>query len=83
MKEIVSAELRNPGNHGDSFCYKFQFHDIDAKGLDEELAEAVDKYFYESYKRWKLDHPNASTRQQVNLPCRRYSNSSLDSPVGE
>ena len=41
---------------------------IDTKGLDENLAEAVDKAFYEDYKTWKLDHPDASTRQRVNLP---------------
>ena len=36
--------------------------------MDENLAEAVDKAFYESYKTWKNDHPTASTRQQVNYP---------------
>ena len=34
-------------------------------GLDEELAEAVDGAFYESYRTWKHDNPTASTRQQV------------------
>ena len=41
------------------------------KGLDEDLAEAVDKAFYENYKTWKNDHPNASTGQQVNLHIRK------------
>ena len=56
---------------------------IDTKGLDEELAEAVDKDFYENYKTWKTDHPNASTRQQVicNLP--ESFNCCSDPPVGE
>ena len=36
-----------------------------SKGLDEELADAVDEAFYESYKRWKMNHPNANTWQQV------------------
>ena len=35
------------------------------KGLDEELAQAVNEAFYESYKTWKMDHPNASTGLQV------------------
>ena len=43
---------------------------IDIKGLDEDLADSVDKAFYESYKTWKNDHSNASTRQQVDLPIR-------------
>ena len=38
---------------------------INISGLDENLAEAVDTAFYESYKTWKNDHPIASTRQQV------------------
>ena len=41
---------------------------IDIEGLDEDLAYAVDKSFYENYKRWKNDHPFASTGQQVNFP---------------
>ena len=71
LNETITAELRKSGNHGDSFCYKFKqstVSTIDTKGLDEELAEAVDKDFYENYKMWKTDHPNATTRQQVKFP---------------
>ena len=39
--------------------------------MDEDLAEAVDTDFYESYKRWKMDNTNATSRQQVNLPTIR------------
>merc|ERR1711971_108810 len=49
LSEIIKAELIKTGNHG----------------LDEELAEAIKKDFYESYNRWKTDHPNASTRKQI------------------
>ena len=52
------------------------------KGLDEDLAEAVDKAFYENYKTWKNDHPNASTGQQVNLHIRTIFYPKPDSPVG-
>ena len=52
------------------------------KGLDETIAEAVAVAFYESYTTWKMDHPNASTRQQVNLPTKKDSSAYLDSPVG-
>ena len=56
---------------------------IVTKGLDEELAAAVDKDFYENYKRWKMDHCNARTRQQVNLATGINSKSSSDPSVGE
>ena len=36
-------------------------------GLEEDLAEAIDKNFYEFYKRWTLDNPNASSSQKVNI----------------
>ena len=55
---------------------------IDIKGLDEDLADSVDKAFYESYKTWKNDHPNASTRQQVDLPIRIIFDPNPDSSVG-
>ena len=59
------------------------FEWIIIKGLDEELAEAVNTDFYESYKTWKTDHPKDYTRQQVNLPTGSNSSSNLDSSVGE
>ena len=34
-------------------------------GLEEELAEAIDKDFYDSYKTWTLDNQNASSSQKV------------------
>ena len=34
-------------------------------GLEEELAEAIDKDFYDSYKTWTLDNENASFSQKV------------------
>ena len=34
-------------------------------GLEEELAEAIDKDFYDSYKTWTLDNQNASSAQKV------------------
>ena len=34
-------------------------------GFDEELADAISKSFYESYKTWKIDHPNDGKRKQV------------------
>ena len=71
LNEIITAELRKTGNHGDCFCCKFLLHWIIViEGLDEDLADAVDKSFYENYKTWKNDHPTASTRQQVNLTIR-------------
>ena len=33
--------------------------------MEEELAEAIDKDFYESYKTWTLDNQNASSSQKV------------------
>ena len=36
--------------------------------MDEDLADAVDNAFYEHYRTWKLDHPDASTNKQVNCP---------------
>ena len=35
------------------------------RGLDEELAMAIDKDFFEAYKTWKEDTRYSSTRQQV------------------
>ena len=52
------------------------------KGLDEDLAEAVDKKFYEDYKTWKKDNPTANTNQQVNFPIRVNINSKSDPSVG-
>ena len=34
-------------------------------GLEEELADAIDKDFYDSYKTWTLDNQNASSSQKV------------------
>ena len=68
LNEIIKAELIKTGNHGDSVCQtRFNFIQSIIKGLDEELAEAVDKKFFENYKQWKMDQPNPSTRQKVNL----------------
>ena len=86
LRTRTKIQLRKSGNHGDSFCYKFKqstVSTIDTKGLDEELAEAVDKDFYENYKMWKTDHPNATTRQQVNLLLRYKSDLKFsDPPLG-
>ena len=35
------------------------------RGLEEELAEAIDKAFYNSYKTWTLYNQNASSSQKV------------------
>ena len=68
LTEIITAELIKTGNHGDSVGQKcFNLKKSIIKGLEEELAEAVDAKFYENYKRWKMDQPNPSTRQKVNL----------------
>ena len=50
--------------------------------MDEELARAVKKTFYESYKTWKIDHPNDGKKKQVNLLIRMNINSNSDSSVG-
>ena len=36
-------------------------------GLEEELAEAVNKEFYEFYKRRTLDNPGATSSQKVGV----------------
>ena len=36
-------------------------------GLEEDLAEAIDKDFYESYKTWVSDNPTATTSKKVIL----------------
>ena len=46
------------------------YHYYLIKGLDEELAGAIDERFCESYKRWKIDHPDARTKKQVSLATR-------------
>ena len=55
-------------------------------GLEEDLAEAIDKNFYEFYKRWTLDNPTASSSQKVNILRRRekhLKSQYSDSAVGE
>ena len=37
--------------------------------LEEDLAEAINEDFYDSYKTWTLDNPNAKTSQKV---CFKY-----------
>ena len=34
-------------------------------GLEEELAEAIDQDFYDSYKTWTLDNVHAPSSQKV------------------
>ena len=52
--------------HLGKLCHKSPLSSSSSfSGLDEELANAIDKAFYDRYKTWKLDNPNASTRQQV------------------
>ena len=41
------------------------FESYPYSGLEEDLAEAIDKDFYESYKTWTLDNQNASSSQKV------------------
>ena len=78
LKEIITAEMSKPENHGSTFPFmKTMTMPMSISGLDEELANAIDKAFYDRYKTWKLDNPNASTRQQVteveNMPCILYN----------
>ena len=42
-------------------------------GLEEELAEAIDKDFYDSYKTWTLDNQKASS-PTLDPPCRCFAN---------
>ena len=65
LKEVIIGELTKAANHGAIFIFCKQFVSMHTSGLDEELAEAVDGAFYESYRTWKHDNPTASTRQQV------------------
>ena len=73
LNRIITKELRKTGNRGESFFvtnFSLSVLIVDIQGLDEELAEAVDRDFYEHYDTWKMDHPSASTKQQVNFPIK-------------
>ena len=65
------------------FVTNYKQFELNIEGLDEELADAVSKAFYEDYKTWKNDHPTASTRQQVNLPVRIDFKLHSDSSMGD
>ena len=38
---------------------------IISEGMDEDLAEAIDEEFYNSYKTWKDDHFQDTVNQRV------------------
>ena len=40
-------------------------------GLEENLAIAIDKDFYESYRTWVADNPTATTSKKVILKEKR------------
>ena len=66
LSRIISAQLmktENDGNHTNAVCQDCYLFNV--IGFDEELAEAISKSFYESYKTWKTDHPNDGKRKQV------------------
>ena len=54
-------------------------------GLEEDLAEAIDKDFYDSYKNWTLNNRHAETSQKVNIQNQSnyYIVPYSDSPLGK
>ena len=67
LRDIISAELKKPENLTTSEFYLFFSNITLDAGLEEDLAEAIDKDFYESYKTWVSDNPTATTSKKVIL----------------
>ena len=64
LREIISKELKKPENRGNlEFCSNTLV--IISSGMDEDLAEAIDEEFYNSYKTWKDDHSKDTVNQKV------------------
>ena len=66
LREIISKELKKPENRGNlEFCSNILV--IIFSGMDEDLAEAIDEEFYNSYKTWKDDHFQDTVNQRIIL----------------
>ena len=66
LRDIIYAELKSLKIMVTLFTFVDVFFGIVIlyPGLEEELAEAIDKNFYDSYKTWTLDNPKAPTTSQ-------------------
>ena len=66
LREIITKELKKPENRGNlEFFPQYSDHYTSSSGMDEDLAEAIDEEFYNSYKTWKDDHSKDTVNQKV------------------
>ena len=66
LREIITKELKKPENRGNlEFFPQYSDHYTSSSGMDEDLAEAIDEEFYNSYKMWKDDNRHETVNQRV------------------
>ena len=67
LSDLIKEALKDPANQGNSICFcKWSWMIQPIKDLDEDLAEAISKDFYNYFKNWTQEK-DRSTNQKVHF----------------